>query len=572
MTELLTAAQMRSIEQAAIESGAVTGLELMERAGAGVIKEVLNWRPELAMGVHRASVLCGPGNNGGDGYVVARLLQDMGWDVDVHALGAPQTPDAQAMAAQWCGEARPLTCSDWRARPGADLYVDALFGTGLTRAPEGDLLDLLRYLGGSGGDYGFFHPRLVAVDAPSGLCLDSGRVLAGGYVAPGSSPVPLAGLTVTFECPKVGHFLADGPEACGRLAVVDLGLSKWRGIDTMQENKSTVRPPRIHLVDQTAWAAPCPNDDIGHGLHFGKLKGQKFDHGHCLVVSGGLGRPGAARLAARAALRVAAGLVTVAAPPAAVPECAAQLTAIMLREVATSDDLGTLLEDARITSVCIGPGLGLDDHAAQKLARVLDSRKAAVLDADALTLLAEDETLRAKLHKKCILTPHGGEFRRLFPDLADALLHPREILARERDVAQKKGGWGALAGLPKLSDFGHLSGPATSKVDVAMDAAEQLGATVLFKGQDTVVADPGRFAFVHAAVYERSAPWLATAGAGDVLAGLIAGRLAQMPAYPSFAGRDMAWLHVECARAFGPGLIAEDLPEILPQVLRDLGA
>jgi hydroxyethylthiazole kinase-like uncharacterized protein yjeF len=522
MIELLTSAQMRAIEQAAMAAGSVTGLDLMERAGRGVLAAVLRWRPLLAQGAHRAHVLCGPGNNGGDGYVIARLLAARGWQVTVFALGAPTTQDAQANAARWDGPVMPLRLDVWRGAGEADLYVDALFGTGLTRAPVGDALEVLQYWGGNAA---FFRSRSVAVDAPSGLCLDSGRPLAG------TGTLPAVGLTVTFECPKLGHYLAEGPEACAALDVVDLGLARWRGPASEGETEQQ----KAYLV--TREVAPGTTAPI---LRFDKSQGHKYSHGHMVVVSGGMGRSGAARLAARGALRVGSGAVTVAAPGSAMLECAAQLTAIMLRKCDSAEDLSTLLKASRASVLVIGPGFGLADRHADCIAAALRSRLPCVLDADALTLLAERDDLRALLHPDCVLTPHMGEFRRLFPDLEARLLAPAEA-----------------------------GGPAVSKVDVARAAAKALGCTVLLKGADTVVADGQGPVFVHAAVYDRAAPWLATAGAGDVLAGLIAGQIAQ-GAPGALAAAQGAWLHAEAARAFGPGLIAEDLSEQIPQVLRQM--
>lgn len=590
--ELLTAAQMRGIEQAAMDSGAVTGFELMERAGRGVVAAIYEEWPEFARDVGadrgaspsgspgylsseegdggRAVVLCGPGNNGGDGFVVARLLRADGWDVVVHAMEGARDGDAASMRGLWLdegGEILPLEEGLFRAGASADLYVDAIFGTGLSRAPSGALAGILRYLGGSGGDAQFYTPRLVAIDAPSGVCLDSGRMLAGGRPEPFSSTVPLARLTVTFECPKIGHFVGDGPAVCGKLAVVDLGLAKWRELNLDQRG---IRLPTVQLVTTKRMTAACAYDQMLHKFFAGKGQGHKFDHGHAVVVAGGFGATGAARLAARAALRVGAGLVTVAARAAAMPECAAQLTSIMLRQVDDADGLTKLVSDDRVRSLCIGPGLGLDDDAAALVGAVLDTGKPAVLDADALTLIARDDALRGKLHERCVLTPHMGEFARLCPDLTDALLHPRE--ARRRAAPSYAD---VVRDPQKVQQFGEtlrqpvaeLSGPAFSKIDATRDAAERLGCTVLLKGPDTIIAGKGP-TYVHAAVYERAAPWLATAGAGDVLAGLITGLLARIPYNSSVA--TAAWLHVECARAFGPGLIAEDLPDMLPAVLRDL--
>ncbi|MEM9754550.1 MAG: NAD(P)H-hydrate epimerase, partial [Pseudomonadota bacterium] len=445
MTELLSAAEMRGIEHDAIAAGAVTGLELMERAGAGVVAEILAHWPALAEGTPHAKILCGPGNNGGDGFVIGRLLADRGWQVETFLLGdaARLPPDAAANHARWVGTGATvenLTERNVRAGAIADLYIDAIFGTGLTRPPKGDLLSLLRYLSGSGGDYITYHPRLVAVDAPSGLCLDSGRMLAGGKPEPFSATVPLVSLTVTFEAPKLGHFLADGPAACGTLRIVDLGLKEWRGIRRDAVTGAPGQPrvptmPRVQLIDRV------PLVPGGHLYRhrppiLSKRSGHKYDHGHVLVVAGGQGRTGAARLAARAALRVGAGLVTLAAPAEAMAECAAQLTAIMLREVNDAGDLAKLLDsDTRYNTVCLGPGLGPTGATRDMVRAALGPRRQIVLDADALTAFegrAEEifEAIAAitpmrgpqgseRPDPQVVLTPHAGEFRRLFPDIAE---------------------------------------------------------------------------------------------------------------------------------------------------------
>jgi len=271
-----------------------------------------------------------------------------------------------------------------------------------------------------------------------------------------------------------------------------------------------------------------------------KTGSHKFDHGHALVLTGGAGRTGAARLAARGALRIGAGLVTLAVPGAAQQEVACQITALMLRRVDDADGLATLLEDGRINALCLGPGLGLGDGRAALVGAALESARATVLDADALTLIGRDPALFALLHDACVLTPHGGEFARLFSEIADGL--------------------GAAP----------TRGPAFSRVDAARAAARRAGCVVLLKGPDTVIAAPDGRCSVNSAHYGRAVPWLATAGAGDVLAGFIAGLLAR-GMEPMRAAEAAAFCHVDCARHCGPGLVAEDLPEALPAVLRDTG-
>ncbi|WP_375690988.1 NAD(P)H-hydrate dehydratase [Pseudooceanicola sp. LIPI14-2-Ac024] len=512
LTGLLTAEEMRAAERAAMESGLASGRDLMERAGRGVADSLLAHWPDLAQGPQRAAVVCGPGNNGGDGFVVARLLRDWGWEVEAFLLGDPDRlpPDARAKLDRWQGPVARLPEAGAGFDPDRwDVIVDALFGTGLTRglAPEAGLS---RLLPGRDRPVQDRRARIVAVDAPSGLCLDSGRVLEGDAL--------WADLTVTFHRAKRGHYLAEGPGRCGALAVVDIGLDRAAG------------PAGVPLC-----AAP-PGARVDKGR---RGDAHKYDHGHALVLSGGVGRGGAARLAGRAALRIGAGLVTLAPPPAALIENAAQLTAIMLRAMPDGAALTAMLEDARISALCLGPGLGTGQREAGLVAAALDARRPTVLDADALTLIAGDDDLRARLHAGCVLTPHAGEFARLFPEIAGRLSAPA------------------------------VQGPAMSTLDAAGAAAAAAGCTVLLKGAATVVAAPDGRAAINPGVYDRAAPWLATAGAGDVLAGLIAGLMARGLA-PMQAACDAAWLHVEAARAFGPGLIAEDLPEMLPAVLRTL--
>ncbi len=511
MFDLLTAAQMRGVEAAAIGSGAVTGRVLMERAGAGVVAVIEAARPTFARRPGRALVLAGPGNNGGDGFVIARLLSARGWAVEVAFYGdlSRLPPDAAANARLWqdIGAVSDLETTGYAGPvPPHDLVIDALFGTGLTRPLT---LDLAGIIGAQAPDGSF----RVAVDVPSGLCADSGRALGGG------DRVLPADLTVTFHARKLGHFLADGPRLCGDLVVQDIGLA------SPNNDSPSTAPARLVTTP-------------GGGLQ--KTSGHKFSHGHALVLSGPSGHTGAARLAARGSLRIGAGLVTVATPASALAETAAQLTAIMAREVEGAQDLSRLLDDPRINALALGPGLGLA-RARDLVPVALAGGRACVLDADALTAFADDPAaLFDVLHPACVLTPHGGEFARLFPDLADRL-------AASAD-----------------------SGPAYSKLDATRAAAARAGCAVLFKGEDTVIAEASGAACVHAAAYDRAAPWLATAGSGDVLCGFIVGLLARGQT-PLAAASQAAWLHVEAARSFGPGLIAEDIPDEVPKVFGALG-
>ena len=265
-----------------------------------------------------------------------------------------------------------------------------------------------------------------------------------------------------------------------------------------------------------------------------KAAGHKYDYGHLLILSGGEGRSGAARLAARGALRIGAGLVTIAAPPDACPEIAAQITAIMLRPVADEVALSVLLSDPRINAIAVGPGFGLSDDHAKLVACVLRHKRPTVLDADALTLISRNASLLSLLHENCVLTPHDGEFARLFPDHSN-----------------------------------HSEYAEQSRVKETARAAVKAGCCVLRKGTSTLIADMNGRVTIHRATGENAAPWLATAGSGDVLTGFIGGLLAKGAA-PQVAASHATWLHAACARRFGVGLIAEDLPDLLPRVLSEL--
>jgi hydroxyethylthiazole kinase-like uncharacterized protein yjeF len=521
---------MRAIEAAAIASGEVTGLDLMERAGRGVVEAIFQEWPELKATSHRAVVLCGPGNNGGDGFVVARLLREWGWEVEVFLYGDPERlpPDAQVNHERWrgMGEVKPLADLDWPILRAASVCVDAVFGTGFSRPVPPAVWGSLVMAQESGA-------RLIAVDLVSGICADSGRILSES----GFSDFPAA-LTVTFERAKTGHVLADGAVLSGRLRVVPIGLD--RPMDALLSG-----PQSDRVVDETR-----PYLSL-----LEKVQGHKYSHGHALILSGASGRGGAARLAARGALRTGAGVVTVGCPPDAILENAARLDAVMLRGVADAAALTGVLEDQRINALCLGPGMGTGAREVGLLAVALQSRGelrptgdvdrgsprlSVVLDADTLTILSQHPDLFATLHDRCILTPHAGEFARLFPDIAEKLAAPA------------------------------IKGPAYSKVDATREAAARAGCVILYKGPDTVIADPSGRCAINSAHHDRAAPWLATAGSGDVLAGFITGLLARGFS-PFDAACTGAWLHVDCALSFGPGLIAEDLPEELPKVFRALG-
>lgn len=496
-TEILTSAQMRATESAAMDSRQVTGAELMERAGRAAAGRIrLRW-PKPG----RVTVLAGPGNNGGDGFVVARHMARAGWQVRVMVDGVRPGPALDG----WRAIGTVDAFDPDRLDP-SDLHVDAIFGTGLTRPPEGVYARMLLALTRC--------DRIVAIDAPSGLCLDSGRAL-------GDAPPPRAALTVAFDSPRPGHLLADGPGLCGELAIEDIGLAPWR-------------PRRGPDIATAIWPRFAPEpDSLGHWLRkTTQGAAHKYGHGAALIVAGDAG--GAARLGARAALRAGAGLVTICPARANLADHAGPPDALMRKPLDDTWDLGALLRDGRITALALGPGAGVE-RAATLLPAAVASGIAAVLDADALTALARDRA--PALHDRCILTPHPGEFARLCPDLAER-----------------------LTGIA-------TAGPAFSRLDAVRAAAARTGAVVLLKGPDTVIAAPSGRAAVHSAF---DLPWLATAGSGDVLAGIIAGLAAR--GLPGFEAACLgARLHGAAARHVGPGLIADDLPEALPAVIRGWG-
>ena len=488
--ELLTAAEMARADQLTIAAG-VPALTLMEHAGRAVAEEAAR---VVGPGA-RVAVLCGPGNNGGDGFVAARLLSEEGYAVRLALLGEIDKlkGDAAAMAARWKGEVHPLAPDLIAA---ADLILDALFGAGLSRPIKGAAAEMIEAANGSG-------IPILAVDVPSGVDGSTGQVQGAAIKA---------ARTVTFFRRKPGHLLLPGRLYCGETRVSDIGIMP----EVLQQIgvKTFANTPELWLQHY-----PWP-----------RLEGHKYDRGHAIVVSGPALRTGAARLGARAALRVGAGLVTLAADEQAAAVNVRHVTAIMVRRINTPVELGRMLEDRRLNAVLIGPGAGVDPKTIEATTTILRSGAAAVLDADALTSfeegVAELFAAIAACDRPVVLTPHDGEFKRIFPDLAR---------------------------LPKL--------------DRARAAARRSGAVLLLKGPDTVIAAPdGR-----AAINDNAPAWLATAGSGDVLGGMVTGLLAQrMPVFGAACAA--TWLHGRCAQVFGRGLVAEDLAETLPQVLAELAA
>ena len=485
--EILTVAQCYEADRYAATHG-VQSLALMENAGRAVADAV------IARHVRgKAVVLCGPGNNGGDGFVAARHLSAFGWDVSVALLGRREAlkGDAGEMAKRWDGAVVPLAPD---ALKDAAVVVDALFGAGLARPLEGPAAELVRLLNDS-------DLPVVAVDVPSGLQGDLGR----GF----DDVVVDADVTVTFFRKKPAHVLMPGRLKCGDVVVADVGIPDT-ALDSIR--------PNIFENCPALWGRDYPWPSSG---------GHKYARGHCVVVSGPAHATGAARLAARGALRIGAGLVSVASPQEAVAINASHLTSIMVKPFSDAQGLSHLLSDNRLNAVVIGPGCGVGCATQDLVSAVLASKAAAVLDADALTSYHHDPAVLFRLLREpAVLTPHEGEFERIFPGL----------LAKSRN-----------------------------KIEAAQGAAAIAKCTVLLKGPDTVIAaSDGR-----AIVNSHAPPTLATAGSGDVLSGMIGGLMAQrLDSYKAAAAA--AWLHGMAASRFGLGLISEDLPELLPAALSAL--
>jgi hydroxyethylthiazole kinase-like uncharacterized protein yjeF len=475
MRQILTVEEIGRADAATIAAG-TPGLVLMERAGAAVADAVcarFERQPAL--------VFCGPGNNGGDGYVAARLLKERGWRVEVRSFGEPATQDAQAAGARWDGHTRPLGDG---LEPG--VWIDALFGAGLSRALDGPAAAAAMRMAEA-------PERVVAVDVPSGVPGDTGKPFG---------PAARAALTVTFHAKKPAHLLEPGHGRCGEVIVADIGLAAT--------SSRTVENAPEFWLPRFPWPTAASH---------------KHARGRLVVVSGEAWNTGAARLAARAGLRIGAGLVTVLSPPEALPVNAVHLEAVMLKGFETDLELEQAAKD--VDAAVIGPAAGIGEPTLLNVLALARTGAALVLDADAITVFRDDpEELFSLLDRDDVLTPHPGEFERLFP--------------------------GLLAASPE-------------RISAARTAAERAGAVVLLKGSDTVIAAPdGR-----CAVNGNGSPWLATAGSGDVLAGFIGGLVAQgMESFEAACAG--AWIHAEAAELHGPGLISEDLPGLAPAVLRRL--
>ena len=486
MIELLTTAEMAEADRLAV-AGGIPSIALMENAG----RAVADAAAKMLQG-RRVVVVAGPGNNGGDGFVAARYLAERALAVSVYFVGKRERlkGDAALAAQRWNGPvSEPAAFTD------CDVIIDALFGAGLDRDVEGPARNVIDLMNAASAP-------IVAVDLPSGVNGTTGAVLGRAVNAQ---------LTVTFFRRKPGHFLLPGRLHCGVVEVADIGIPE-RVLEKIG--------PTTFADDPALWRNAFPQ---------ARTEGHKYSRGHAVVVSGGASSTGAARLAARGALRAGAGLVTIASPREALNINAAESLAVMVRPVDGPVELKEFLVDKRRNAIVLGPGGGVGAAMREQVRAALESDAAVVLDADALTSFAgKPDTLATAIGKRSgrpvVLTPHEGEFSRLFSTL--------ELEAHSR-----------------------------SKVEKARLAAARSGAVLVLKGADSVVAAPsGRVA-----IADNGPPTLATAGSGDVLAGIVCGLLAQgMPVFEAACAA--VWLHGEAAKEFGPGLISEDLPDMLPRV------
>lgn len=476
---LLLPSEMAKVDAAAAASG-IDSFGLMQKAGWAVAAAALRHFPEAL----RFVVFCGPGNNGGDGYVAARALDDAGAEVAIFRLGETQKLKGDAAKAYRLCPIAGLPIEEYAPHEG-DVVIDAIFGAGLDRTVPPVLAEVIHRVASA-------NVPVLAVDLPSGL--------------DGRAGVPLGAAfrsvhTVTFMTRKPGHLLMPGRELCGTIEVVDIGI-----------------PERIVRAEARSGIAENMPLQWRDASPSAQMDTHKYKRGHLVVFSGGATATGAARLAAGAGLKAGAGLVTIASPEAALSANAAHLTAIMLRAVADETALAQWLSDDRLQTFVLGPGFGIGE-AARQYVKALSGRHL-VLDADGISsfMEAREELFGPFAGGACrlVLTPHDGEFARLFPDIA--------------------------------------ANEGTSKVEKARDAAARSNAVVIYKGADTVIAAPDGRALINT----NAPPWLATAGSGDVLAGITGGLLAQgMPTFEAAAAA--VFLHGEAGQRAGHGLTAEDL-------------
>ncbi|WP_374377698.1 NAD(P)H-hydrate dehydratase [Dongia sp.] len=485
---VLTAAEMRAAEQVYFARGH-DSYALMRRAGAAVVDAIHRAYPQ---GEGRVLVLCGPGNNGGDGFIIADLLHRAGHDVMVSAMRAADgySGDAALAVQAWLAGGGTLLPFEPAALPAADIIVDALFGTGLDRPLEGKVASVIDWIDQSGAD-------VWAVDIPSGVSADDGRILGRAVQAHH---------TVTFGWVKNGHVLVPGRVNSGAILVAEIGL----------DSSLFATSPTVWRNGPELWQARLK--------HPGALD-HKYSRGHALVI-GSADMPGAARLAALAARRIGVGMLSVAAPAASLPLFMADQPGLIAKPATRIEDLVEILMDRRISGILVGSGLIPHAGTRETVLTALAAGRPAVVDGGGLTVFADrPDDLFTLGRADIVLTPHEGEFSRLFPDLR----------------------------------------PDLGKLARARQAAQRSKCTLILKGADTIIASPdGRLV-----INDTASPYLATAGSGDVLAGLVLGLLAQ-GVESGDAAAAAVWFHGRAGQILGPGLIAEDLPRAIPGLLGSL--
>ena len=510
MPPICSTEEIQKIEHLQIKDDIQVATDLMECAGTKAAESIVEWNQEAQKkSRNHFHVLCGPGNNGGDGFVIARTLFDLGMKVSCWELGNPtgMSSSSALMRSKWLqrGSISPIDRFQKVELKNGDIVVDALFGIGLTRPLDKRCSIIFEKIPPD--------IPIIAIDILSGLDSTSGKLLSVCDLSDYK-----ATLTLTFQLAKWGHYLQEGSVRSGKIKVLPIGL------DRGMREYSTENPPLVELVEANPPDFVVQLDKSGAS--------HKYDHGHSLILSGSQGKMGAAELAGTSALRIGSGLVTLGLPRDALQIHSSKVKALMVTLADKPKDLQDCLQDKRINALCLGPGLGLGRKTREFTNAALESGRNVVLDADALTSFKDNpESLFKQLHEKTVITPHFGEFAKLFPDLANKM---------------------------KSDNYPVLTAVQT--------ASMRSGAIVLLKGRQTVIASPfGKTYLVNGEKFENSS-WLATAGSGDVLAGMITGLMARNIA-PLKCTVLATYLHLKAASLLGPGLIADDIPNTIAQVI-----
>ncbi len=521
--QILSPKEMQKIDKDAIKSG-ISGYNLMENAGRSVAKEIVSKFRKT-----KVLVLCGPGNNGGDGFVVARILSEIGWEVSVASVNISKLKgDAEKARLSYKHNISSIISKDIdvilnKRRIQKDknksvnsscrdtiktndlligkqipqhskiapnlLVIDAIFGTGLNKIIKGDLAEVIEKINKS-------NALVVAVDIPSGINGENGEVMGVAIKAD---------ITLTFTRKKLGLVLMPGKMNAGEVITTDIGIPE----EIINKQKFSIYENSPNL-----WISSFP---------FPEPQDNKYTRGHVVVASGGVDCTGAACLASISALRCGAGLVTVLSPKEALSIYASKLNSVMAKPFRNIKEFVQFISDKHKNVIVLGPGNGANEETAEKVKKALSLKKTCVIDADAISAFAgRGRSLFKMIKSPVVLTPHEGEFARIFDIKGD-------------------------------------------KIKRAKDAAKKSNADIVLKCTDTIIeAHDNRIVINTCAT-----PNLATAGTGDVLSGIIAGLLAQRmdPFEAACAG---VYLHSQAAKEFGIGLIAEDMPQILPAVLNGL--